>query len=432
MTSRLTHTLFAILLLLGLTIRVGWALAQPAEVDARLPDQYEYLRIAQTFLAGHGMQFYDERFNQNVVAFRTPGYPFFLALCNANPRTVRLVQALLDTSTALSVYLIARQWLAAGPSLLAVAAVVFNPFLVYFCGLLLTETLFTAMLAWAVALLVLRPNHLWGGIVLALSVLVRPSAVPLPIILGICAAFLHYVPGDVTPRRRHWLHVPVGTTMLLLVILTLLPWALRNRGTLGEWVWLTTNGGVTRYDGFNPDATGASDQSFLASHEMNHLRKMSELERDAYLSDLAGQWISRTWQDDPTRLFRLTLAKLARTWSPIPLSEEFGGRRLYRVIAWLYSIPFYVLVVVGLWGTGLWGTAVPRTGKLLLLAPAAYFTLVHAMSVGSLRYRIPTEPLLAMLAAAGFAALSARIGAAYAAPPWRRAANDRAVGIVRE
>jgi hypothetical protein len=423
-TSRLTHSLLATLLLLGLTIRVAWALVQSAEVDARLPDQYEYLKLAENFLAGNGMRFYDARFYQDVVAFRTPGYPFFIALCNAKPRTVRLVQAVLDTSTAFAVYLIARQWLATGPSLLVVAAVAFNPFLVYFCGWLLTETLFTAMLVWGVALLMLRPNYLWGGIVLALSVLVRPSAAPLPVILGILAAFLHHVPGDVTPRRHRWLHLPVGTTMLLLVMLTLLPWALRNRGALGQWVWLTTNGGVTRYDGFNPDATGASDQSFLQSHEMRHLQKMSEVERDAYLSDLAGQWVSRTWQDDPAHLFRLTLAKLARTWSPIPLSEEFGGRRFYRMIAWLYSIPFYALVVLGLWGT-----AVPRVGKLLLLAPAAYFTVVHAMSVGSLRYRIPTEPLMAVLAAAGLAVFWARV---RAGPSWRSSANDRAVGIVRD
>ena len=425
-TSRQTYISLAVLLLVALAIRVAWALAQPAEVDARLPDQYEYLRLAESFRWGMGLQFYDARFYQTVVAYRTPGYPFFVALFNADPRSVRLAQALLDTSTVLAVFLIARRWLAAGPALLASASITFNPFLVYFSSLLLSETLFTAMLAWGVALLVLRPNYIWGGVVLALSVLVRPSAAALPVVLGICAAFLHYVPGDVTPRRR-WPRLPVGTTMLLLVILTLLPWALRNRALLKEWVWLTTNGGVTKYDGFNPDATGSSDQDFLASPEMAHLRRMTEVERDAYLSDLAGQWISRTWQDDPTRLFRLTLAKLARTWSPIPLSEEFGGRREYRAIAWLYSIPFYVLVVVGLWSPG-----IPRVAKLLLVAPAAYFTVVHAMSVGSLRYRIPVEPLLAVLAAAGPVVLLSRIKGIVAAPPWRRSVNDHGVGIVRE
>src|SRR5207247_7605124 len=88
-----------------------------------------------------------------------------------------------------------RRWLAAGPSLFAAALVAFNPFLIYFTGLLLTETLFTAMLAWSMVLL-LGPGASWnqtvlwlaGGLLLSLSVLVRQSAIGLPVVLGVAAA----------------------------------------------------------------------------------------------------------------------------------------------------------------------------------------------------------------------------------------------------
>jgi hypothetical protein len=43
---------------------------------------------------------------------------------------------------------------------------------------------------------------------------------------------------------------------------------------------------------------------------------------------------------------------------------------------------------------------------VLLLIPAIYFTLVHAMSIGSLRYRVPVEPELAVLAAVGIVTIS--------------------------
>ena len=46
-----------------------------------------------------------------------------------------------------------------------------------------------------------------------------------------------------------------------------------------------------------------------------------------------------------------------------------------------------------------------RRAKLMLLAPAAYFTIVHALSVGSLRYRVPVEPELAVIAGSGAAAI---------------------------
>ena len=37
-----------------------------------------------------------------------------------------------------------------------------------------------------------------------------------------------------------------------------------------------------------------------------------------------------------------------------------------------------------------------------MLVPAIYLTIVHALSVGSLRYRLPADPALALLAAAGW------------------------------
>jgi hypothetical protein len=39
--------------------------------------------------------------------------------------------------------------------------------------------------------------------------------------------------------------------------------------------------------------------------------------------------------------------------------------------------------------------------KIFLMLPAIYLTVVHAMSVGSLRYRMPAEAPMAVLAAAG-------------------------------
>src|SRR5205085_1745925 len=118
------------------------------------------------------------------------GYPAFLAACAANVRMARAVQAILDVSTVLAIYLLGRRWMSHSPSLLAGLAVAFNPFLIYFSGLILSETLYTALLAWAMVLLIWRSNYLWGGVLLALSVLVRPAGVLLPVLLGFSAVFV--------------------------------------------------------------------------------------------------------------------------------------------------------------------------------------------------------------------------------------------------
>jgi hypothetical protein len=172
------------------------------------------------------------------------------------------------------------------------------------------------------------------------------------------------------------------------MLVVLLPWAWRNQRLLGEWVWTSTNGGITLYDGLNPDATGASDQSFVAA--MPELRAMGELQRSAYLSDQAKQFV----RQQPRRVVELAVVKAARTWSPVPLSQEYAGWK-YRTVGLLYSMPLCAAVFLGVWRR----TALSRAAKVYLLIPAIYFTAVHMLSVGSMRYRIPAEPPMAVLAA---------------------------------
>jgi hypothetical protein len=423
------------LLLFGLGARVAWGLAQPISDEAidRLPDQREYHSLAQNLLAGRGLQFYDRRFHDVVRAFRTPGYPAWIALWGAQVRRIRIAQAVLDTSTILAAYLLGKTLIDRSESdlgsLAAAVLVAVNPLLIAFSGLLLSETLFAAMLAWGMALMVIGGNGarldphkpfrrgrglaLWlaGGLLLALSALVRPSALPLPVLMGIAGVFLSRPPrrdqnwsGERAYYQRNlpapaawppkgW-PLPVGATMLLITLLVMTPWGFRNWRVLGSWVWTTTNEGVTAYDGFNPDASGASDQSFLG--DFPQLQQMGELERSGYLSDKAAAYV----RANPQRAVKLGLLKAARTWSPVPLSREYGDwKRSVALLA--YSVPLDLMVLAAL--VGPFGGGMRRAAKVFLMLPAIYFTVVHMMSIGSIRYRAPVEPALAVVAAAAVA-----------------------------
>jgi len=388
-----------VILLLALGLRLGWGASRPASdvYLAALPDQVEYLSIARNLLIGRGLSFIDPRFQERVYAFRTPGYPMFVAACGGNVRAVRLAQGVLDTGTALAVFVLAILLMPGARKKGAVGAaglVAFNPFLIYFSGLLLSETLFTAMLAWGMVLLISgnagpdRPPRafIWlaGGILLALAVLVRPSAAPLPIILAIAAAFANHTRG--VAYQPPW-PLPVASTLLVVVLLVLTPWALRNYRIFHELIWTDTNAGFTLYDGYNPDATGASDQRFI--RYLPQLRLMGEAQRSEYLTLRARSYIQR----HPRRVLDLAAAKAGRTWSPVPLSEQFG-KLMYRWIAGLYSVPFDLLVLWAIWRGNL-----RKPAKTFLLTPAIYLTVVHALTIGSLRYRLPAEPPMAVLAA---------------------------------
>jgi 4-amino-4-deoxy-L-arabinose transferase-like glycosyltransferase len=371
------------ILLLAAWVRIAWVMRLPTDAGAvdALPDQREYLEIGRNFSAGQGMQFFDRRFGEQVWAYRTPGYPLLVAACGGRILVIRIVQAILDSSTVLAVYLIARVWLTPRVGLLAAAIVAVDPLLIFFSGLILSETLFVALLVWGLAIcLRARPcaAKAFGGVLLACSVMVRPSAILLPVIAAVVGV------GGIRGRLTN------AAGVLGLTLLVLFPWAVRNEHRLGAWIWTTTNVGITQYDGFNPQATGASDQAFV--RQMPELRGMGEVERSRYLASLADQFVA----DHPAAVVKLTILKIARMWSPMPLSQQYGSRPMYMLAGLIFTLPLIVLAVLGLFRSDL-----PRWAKSWLLMPAIYFTVIHAASVSSLRYRLPAEPGLAILAAAG-------------------------------
>lgn len=428
-----------ILVLVGLLLRLGWGIGRASDETSleALPDQVEYLHLGQNLL-WHGTLFFDDpRFQQAVFAYRMPGYPVLIAICGGQPRAVRVVQAILGASNVLAVYWLAGWVLPAEFALLAALLVAVNPFLIYFSGLILSETLCTSMVLWGTVLCMgvririkrwlTLPVNLWRGltlrgdflgraatpspkpgrakilarifgpVLLAASVMVRPSGLFLPLLLPIAvwitwrgneSFFVDEHSSGSLGRSRAWLVAgPVIGVVTLAVLLGL--WSWRNQSVLGVPVWGTTNEGITLYDGFNPRATGGSDQRFV--QQMPYLQELNEIHRSAYLGSLATKYM----QHHRSRVYTLALAKLARTYSPVPLSREFG-RPLYRAIAATYSVPVYLLVICALIFR-----CIDWRWKLLLLVVPVYFGIVHALSVGSLRYRMPAEPFLAILAAAG-------------------------------
>ena len=123
---------------------------------------------------------------------------------------------------------------------------------------------------------------------------------------------------------------------------------------------------------------------------MPQLSNMTEVERDAYLRERAV----REAMEQPGRSAWLAVKKLGRTWSPIPLSRSESAAAW--VVGLGYYVPLWLLTFVGL---RYWPGSLRQ--KLVLLTPILTLTVLHMLSVGSMRYRLPGEPLMAVLAAAG-------------------------------
>lgn len=392
------------IVLLALALRLAWGLSRSADPAtlAGLPDQFEYLSLGRSLLDSGTLQFVDPRFGDTVYAFRTPGYPLFVAACGAKLSVIRIAQSIVDAATVLAAIWLARRWLSPRASYLAGLFVALDPLFIYFSGLVLSETLFAALLTWGVACLahgaspmsagVARRKIIWWAGILALiaSAYVRPSAIVLPAACAAAAIFVEAASASFVPARRR---VPAVTIVALLTLVALLPWAGRNRALLGRWIFATTNDGFTLYDGWNRQADGSSNLASLA--ELPLLANLSEVQRSDYLRRLAIDSLDA----DRWRQLKLVPTRLGRLWSPVPLSAEYGTRR-NTVAAAAHAVPLFALALLGVF----WGRAISRRGKLFLLVPAIVTTIVFGLTVASLRYRMPVQPALAVLAASALPA----------------------------
>jgi hypothetical protein len=383
---------------LALALRVGLVLSRPPEKGFldQLPDQREYLSLAFNLLHSGSLSFFDPRFQQTVYAYRMPGYPLFLALCGALVSFARLVQCVVDTSSVMAVYLIAvRLTGCTRVGRVAAFLLAVNPFYIFFSSLILSETVFAALILWGLNFLLRFParSYAIGTLFLVAAAYVKTTGLLLVPTMAFAFALNNMPPSAYRlSNLRRWCLlycVPITLLFSLEVLLFMLPWVWRNHNMLGQLVLTTTNGGMTLYDGFHSGATGASDQRFIAA--MPQLMSINEVQRSAYLQRSAWDW---AWSN-ATQLPALTAHKLLRGWSPITLSQDFG-KPVYRLISAGYSVPFDVLCLLGVFSRRLrWQS------KLLLLTPALVVTLGMALSVGSIRYRMPAEGPMAVIAATG-------------------------------
>ena len=160
---------------------------------------------------------------------------------------------------------------------------------------------------------------------------------------------------------------------LCLTFALLLPWMMRNQQRLGSRIWLTTNGGITLYDGFNPAADGSSNQSFVRATPS--LSAMSEVQRDRFFQRQAVAFI----RDHPLQATRLVCIKILRTWAPVPLSESYRTDARYVVVGAVYAVPLFLFTLVGLW------RALPNwRANVYLLTQAINIKIVHCEKIGSL------------------------------------------------
>ena len=375
---------------------------------------------------------------------RMPGFPLLLSgtrlLFDDSFFATRIVLAIVGTAGCAAVYLLGVTLGAPRIGLIGATIVACWPTLIGFSVLVLSETLFAVLLTLSLAAMAWlvrtasRPRqgeapaepHVQVDGTFRRSGSARASPSPrlfvIAAIVGVSVVFASYVRPTWLPAAglfplAYWIGVDrtlhgalVACTIGVAAAATLAPWTVRNRVVTGHWVPTTLWVGPSLYDGLRPTATGESDMTFFDREQL--LSRMSEYDMDR-------EYRRRAWEfarNNPGRTVELAVAKLWRYLRPWPGAEQFSSTAAQVLVAGYY-IPVLLLTLVGVWvlRKDMWFIG-------LAAAPFVLFALVHCVFVSSLRYRLPAEYPLALLAAAGLESLFSRRGVTRSrAEPFRSA-----------
>ncbi|MGK0169832.1 MAG: hypothetical protein ACI9W2_001555 [Gammaproteobacteria bacterium] len=119
-------------------------------------------------------------------------------------------------------------------------------------------------------------------------------------------------------------------------------------------------------------------------------RGLDELEEDKWKKATAISFI----RSEPERFLIFSVRKAQRLWNVVPNALGYDSG-YYRRLSLLSAVPVYVfaaLYLLVVWGR--W----PQWGLLLVLV--GYDIALHMVTLGSIRYRFPLEPMLVATALA--------------------------------
>jgi len=375
--------LAVLILVAALAVRLVVLLVLPP-VDP-VADARQYDEIAISILAGNGFAWPDGE----PTAYRPPLYPAFLALIyfmfGHHYMPVQLVQALLLSLTCVLAFLIGRQIYDEKVALIAGIGCALYPMLILPAYEILSEALFVFLFTLTFFLLMkcrekpgLAP---WAGLSLALASFTKPFA------LFALPFFVYWL----------WRHRSVASMksiflFILVFILCLVPWTIRNYRVFGEFVPIATVGGISFYN-----------SHVFEAHRVgyNHLEKVPveyhSIKNEALQSRYLVRHTLEYIIDNPAKIAPLVFLKVVLLvypldgyWHVVSLGSKYNA--------------FWGLV--GCFSLfGIFFTAVNRNGKELIILTLLSVLLFALVFAGIPRYRLLVEPILLLLGARGFVGL---------------------------
>lgn len=272
-------------------------------------------------------------------------------------------------------------------AILTALMMAFYPMIIFYSITAITETLYVFLILCSL-LSLYNKKIVLGSIFIVISILLRPTLDLLaPILIFLFSYFLHHL-----NFKKSFLDV---SKYILIYIILMSPWWMHQYHKYGQFVRLNLGDGIVLYSGNNNiNKSGGGIGSSKKGKDMD-LSLFSNIKDPIKKNNAMKQAAYDFIVNNPKRFVELAGLKFVRFWRLWPYAPE-------------YEKPFYIIVSLLSYGVVLLLSILfliklktndfRRVLPMLLIA--AYFTVVHMVLIGSIRYRLPIEPFLLIFSSA--------------------------------
>ncbi|MBM3319376.1 MAG: tetratricopeptide repeat protein [Candidatus Eisenbacteria bacterium] len=337
--------------------------------------------------------------------FMGPLYPHLLAavygLAGRNLLLVRILQAFAGAAVPVLLYRIGSRFMSPTVALVAAAAAALHAPFIFYTSSILDTALSVVLLLWILDRLSVSAarasfrHPLLTGVLFGLAAAGRGNVL-------LFLPFALFALARAEPGKRREFRAPFA--LLLGVLVVIGATTARNYAASGDFVPLTSNGGLNFYIGNGPESSGAYEKpKGLDVDEDPSGRRLLErqLGRPLSPSEVSAEWFSRAtaWiRENPGAELRLLLKKTILFFSTfeIPQIETYRFQMRYSPIIRVLHAPFGVFAPLALAGLFL------ARGRNLFLPVSFVFSYAASIVLFFVltRYRLPVVPMLLLFAAA--------------------------------
>ena len=361
------------IIFLSFFVRIASLILYPSKV---LPDTYTYLKIGEEIFSGKIIQ----------TPLHMPGYGIWMFLFNfitQNNYGVIIGDIVISCLTVYVIYLLSYE-IFKKKEISIISALIFAlyPFSIFYSISALSETLFVFLLLLSI-LMFYRNDFFYGSLLIILSIYIKPTP-------DIFAPFLILIFSLVIKKysfKKSIFHLCIYYT---LYILLLSPWWFHNWKKYDGFVRINLSGGYHLYSGNNiKNKTGGGIGGIDVDHNWSDEDiKYKGIEFHNKFKKEAYNFI----KENPKEFVNLTMIKFLRFWRIYPYTDEYKGT-IYKLISTLSYGIILILSILFIFNSKKFLRIISP-----LLTIIFFTTAIHCITIASIRYRYPIEPILIIFA----------------------------------